>query len=80
MRNSLPEIITIIVVIIFIGIMMVAALMACEAHDDKLWNDGHCNNCGSALEYEQAVGHRSSTSYIYVCKKCGRRIEIYEVR
>ena len=47
-------------------------------HDDKLWNNGHCE-CGGTWEYEQAVGHRSSTSYIYVCDKCGKRIEMYNI-
>ena len=36
--------------------------------------------CGGTWEYEQAVGHKSSTSYIYICRKCGKRIEIYEAR
>lgn len=51
-----------------------------SAHDDKNWNNGRCDICGGAWQYEQAVGHRSSTSYIYVCDKCGKRIELNEVR
>ena len=51
-----------------------------SARDKKLWNGGHCDVCGGAWEYEQAIGHRSSTSYIYVCDGCGKRIEISEVR
>lgn len=50
------------------------------SRDDKLWNNGHCDICGEAWQYEQAVGHRSSTSYIYVCDGCGKRIELYGVR
>lgn len=49
-------------------------------HDNKLWNGGRCDICGRTWEYEQAVGHRSSTSYIYVCRKCGKRIELSEER
>ena len=55
------------------------AMNAQEKHDNNLWNGGECQ-CGGKWEYEQAVGHRSSTSYIYVCTKCGKRIEISEVR
>ena len=50
-----------------------------ERHDSKLWNNGYCD-CGGRWEYEQAVGHKSTTSYIYVCDKCGNRIEISEMR
>lgn len=51
-----------------------------KKYDDKLWNQGRCPECGSEWEYEQAVGHYYSTSYMYVCNKCGRRIEISDVR
>lgn len=51
-----------------------------NSHDNKLWNGGYCDVCEGKWEYEQAVGHKASTSYIYVCKKCGKRIEISEVR
>lgn len=44
--------------------------------DEAQWNDGHCPNCGTAWTYEQAIGHRFSTGYMYVCKKCGRSIEV----
>ena len=48
--------------------------------DDDLWNNGYCSECDGQWIYEQAVGHRYSTSYIYVCDKCGKRIEIGEIR
>lgn len=50
-----------------------------KSHNKELWNDGHCS-CGGAWEYEQAVGHRYNTSYIYVCPECNKRIEITEMR
>lgn len=80
MSDYLPEIL-IIIVVISLGIAAFFGIdAAMSSHDDSLWNDGHCDICGGAWQYEQAVGHRSSTSYIYVCSGCGKRIEIYEVR
>lgn len=80
MRDYLPEIISIIVIISLCATLIFAVNKASIKHDDKLWNDGHCNICGGTWEYEQAVGHRSSTSYIYVCDTCGKRIELFKVR
>ena len=77
---KISEIITIIAIILIFGILIFGIYKTCIRHEDKLWNDGHCDICGGAWEYEQAIGHRSSTSYIYVCRKCGKRIELYEVR
>ena len=53
--------------------------MCSAKFDDDLWNNGYCS-CGGQWEYEQAVGHRVSTSYIYRCDKCGNRIEISDYR
>jgi len=80
MRDILPEIIVIVLIVLLCVVFAFGVNKATIKHDDKLWNGGHCDNCGGTWEYEQAVGHRTSTSYIYVCKNCGKRIEIYEVR
>lgn len=80
MRDILPEIVTIIVIVVLCAALIFGVNKAGEKHDEKLWNDGHCDVCGGAWEYEQAVGHRSSTSYIYVCDECGKRIELFEVK
>ena len=68
-------IIFLILIAIIIGLIIIGV-----NRDDKLWNNGHCPACGSEWKYEQAVGHYYSTSYMYVCNKCGRRIEISEIR
>ena len=39
------------------------------------YNNGICS-CGGTFKYEQAVGHRYQTRYLYICDKCGRTIEI----
>ena len=80
MRDCLPEIISIIVIISLCAAIIFGLNKAEIKHDEKLWNDGHCDVCGGTWVYEQAVGHRSFTSYIYICDGCGKRIEIYEVR
>lgn len=77
---KISEIMTIIVIVLIFIVLVFGVIKITKNHDSKLWNDGHCNICGSAWEYEQAVGHRTSTSYIYVCRKCGKRIELLEVR
>ena len=80
MRDYLPEIISIIVIVSLFAALIFGVHKTSIKHDEKLWNDGHCDVCGGTWKYEQAVGHRSSTSYIYVCEDCGKRIELYEVR
>ena len=80
MSDYLLEIIcSIAAIAIFVGLLF-GVYKTDTKLDDKLWNDGHCDVCGGSWEYEQAVGHRFSTSYIYVCDKCGKRIEIKELR
>ena len=80
MRDYVPEFMSIIVAVLLVAAIIFGAYRASVKHDNKLWNDGHCDVCGGTWQYEQAVGHRSATSYIYVCDKCGKRIEINEVR
>lgn len=80
MRDILGEIIGIILIILLVAALFFCVYNAGTKHDAKLWNGGHCDVCGGTWEYEQAVGHRASTSYIYVCGNCGKRIELFEVR
>ena len=80
MSDYLPEIVTIIVIVVLCAALIFGVNKEQIKHDEKLWNDGHCDVCGGTWEYEQAVGHRTSTSYIYVCTECGKRIELLEVR
>ncbi len=81
MREDLSgEIISIIVFVVLTFTIVFGTLIGSKKHDEKLWNDGHCDICGGTWQYEQAVGHRSSTSYIYICEDCGKRIEINKVR
>ena len=63
---------------IIVGIIM-GTVKCVKDQDEKAWNDGYCE-CGGHFEYEQAVGHQYSTSYIYTCDSCGKHIEIWEER
>lgn len=62
-----------IVMVILLAIAFVIYIGS-SIHDDSVWNYGYCD-CGGQWVYQQAVGHRFSTCYIYECNKCG---EIHE--
>ena len=87
MRNSIildddlfPSFIAVVLMIIIAAVLGAVCMLIDGKHDDKLWNQGRCPECGTEWQYEQAVGHRYSTHYIYMCPKCGKRIEICEIR
>ena len=80
MRYILQEIMIIILIVLLFVAFFFCVHLASTNHDDKLWNGGHCDICGGTWKYEQAVGHRSSTTFIYVCGNCGKRIELSKVR
>ena len=80
MNDDLKEGIAFIVAILLCVAFVFGVYKISEKHEEKRWNDGHCDVCGGTWKYEQAVGHRYSTYYIYVCDNCGKRIEISEIR
>ena len=57
--------------IVIIGIHIVFNILSY-----KLYNNGIHNNCGGHWIYQEAVGHKYHTGYIYSCDKCGLSIEI----
>lgn len=61
---------------LIIVVLILAAMMVADSRDLKKWNNGYCS-CGGRWEYQQAVGHRYDTDYIYKCDKCGK-IEEFE--
>lgn len=72
-------VVEIILCIVFIAGIIIGTDACLNEQDKKAWNDGYCE-CGGRFEYEQAVGHQYSTSYIYTCDSCGKHIEIREER
>lgn len=79
MKDTVFEIIYVILIGAFIGSVIIGAGKCSKDQDEKEWNNGYCE-CGGHFEYEQAVGHQYRTSYIYKCDSCGRRIEVWEER
>ena len=65
----------IIFILIFIfGVVFI--IISDKNGKDSKWNEGHCPNDGHEWVYIQAVGHKYSTEYIYVCPNCGNKIEV----
>lgn len=63
---------------LIIGIVI--GIVKCSNYQESAkWNNGYCE-CGGHWEYEQAVGHHYSTSYIYRCAECGKRLEVRSVQ
>ena len=67
-----------IVIVILLALALVLHIGG-SIHDDYVWNYGYCD-CGGQWVYQQAVGHRYSTYYIYECDKCGTIHEFKERR
>ena len=64
-----------IIIIVLVGIVVGAGFLDAKIAT-KEWNNGVCTHCHEGFwTYEQAVGHKSSTSYIYICDSCGYRNE-----
>ena len=67
--------------IVGIGLIILVVVMfttQCTQHniDENKWNNGYCEYCEGHMVYDQAVGHKYETGYIYKCEKCGRTIEL----
>ena len=76
----------IITVMVMFGLLIggAFALNSClkeaDIADLEAWNGGYHEDCGGRWEYEQAIGHRYDTNYIYVCDKCGMLHEFENFR
>ena len=72
-------IICVAITFLFIVFMTIFLIKSATKKDNQLWNNGHCE-CGGKYEYEQAVGTRYGTNYIYKCTMCDKRIQLNEIR
>lgn len=63
------ELIIVTIIILTIGFLAIS----CEEEFEK--KRFKACECGGHWEYQQAVGHQASTSYIYKCDKCGNIVE-----
>ena len=83
MKEKILDIFSVIAVIggvfAIIFLIMLGSIQLDTNQDNARWNNGY-HQCGGKWVYEQAVGHRYSTNYIYKCDKCGMREEFIEYR
>lgn len=56
-------------------VLLIICWLGCTISDSVNWNYGIHDGCGGHWVYEQAVGHRFGTDYMYKCDKCGYRHE-----
>lgn len=63
-------------ILVLLLIVLIIISQACSAFR---YNSGVCKICGGHYVYQQAVGHRYTTAYIYRCNKCGHIIEVDNV-
>ena len=61
--------------LIFLGVL-IAILFILRCINASGWNDGHCS-CGGRWVFQNAVGHRYETTFVYQCDKCGKIEEFY---
>lgn len=61
--------------LILLGII-IALLFVLRIINASGWNGGYCS-CGGKWHYQQAIGHRYDTTYLYECDKCGKTKEFY---
>ena len=64
------------IIMIIICIIIMFIMNSCETVlSEKTYNNGIHEGCGGHWIYENAIGHRYSTNFIYHCDKCGTTIE-----
>lgn len=59
-------------------IILIVLLFIRSCSSSVAYNNGTCVFCGGHYVFQQAVGHRSWTNYLYKCNRCGRMIETSE--
>lgn len=68
MTNTQARILGAVLSILFIGLIAFLGIWS----QNSIWNNGICDICDEGRwEFVQAVGHKSSTSYLYKCDHCG---------
>lgn len=62
------------VIIVLLIILLVITVIS-HTIDRNNYNDGVCQNCNGTLIYQQAIGHKYTTSYVFKCNKCHQLYE-----
>lgn len=58
-------------------LILLAIIFILKVVNATSWNGGYCS-CGGAWRYQQAIGHRFETTFLYQCDKCGKTKEFYQ--
>ena len=62
--------------IILLFLIMFVIWFVTSCNSSNTYNNGICRECGGHYVFQNAVGHKYETNYIYVCDTCGKLIEI----
>lgn len=68
-RSPFPLLLLTVIILV-----VLLCIRSCVSVDT--YNDGICPYCGNHYIYQQAVGHKFWTNYIYQCEYCRNQIEI----
>ncbi len=62
-----------------LGILAIIILLFIRACSGSVaYNNGVCKYCGGHYVFQQAIGHKGLTDYMYICDTCGHMIETAE--
>ena len=75
-RNKRGTISAEIIMLLLVIAVLLGVVCWASQTETANWNNGYCPVCGTKYRYVQAIGHRNSTAYIYVCDTCNEHIEV----
>lgn len=76
-RKSIIQWIFGIIIAFLIGAFFFSMCFLQNKHDEKLWNNGYCTQCGNSYHFVNAQHEKNSGNfYYYVCDNCGKIIEL----
>lgn len=75
-HNDLIFMVTILAITIIVTALLFLLVRNDEKKSERRWSNGICSGCNIGhYELIQAVGHRTTTTYIYECDNCGHKTE-----
>lgn len=61
--------------LIIMGTLLVLVFIASGCENNE-YNGGIHKGCGGTYIFQQAIGHKYSTSYLFKCDKCNETLEV----
>lgn len=74
MKEMFFCVVKVIIGLVILTLIMVGVCYLAKKHDEKIYNNGVCTECGGHYEYEQAI--RNGNTYIYRCDECHKMIKL----